>query len=127
MTQRLLTVFAAGITGLSMTACANNSAVQGGALGAGLGAAAGAIIGNNVGSGDAETGALIGAVVGGAAGAYAGCQRDGGCGYNQSNPYHSELYFDRSANRYYYVDTRTGDTYWQNGEPRTRANPNPRY
>lgn len=127
MTARLFSVAAAGLAGLSMTACANNSAVQGGAIGAGLGAATGAIIGNNVGSGDAETGALIGAIVGGAAGAYAGCQRDGGCGYEQNNPYHSELYFDRTAQRYYYVDTRTGDTYWRNGEPRTRANPGGRY
>ncbi|PWE18389.1 hypothetical protein DDZ18_01930 [Marinicauda salina] len=108
---------------LALTACANNSAVQGAALGGAAGAAAGAIIGNNVGSGDAETGALIGGAIGAAGGAYAGCQRDGGCGWGRNNPNHSELQWDAAAQRYYYTDLRTGDTYFQNGQPRTRYQP----
>lgn len=107
------------IAPLALTACASNQGVQGAAVGAGVGALAGAVIGNNVGSGDAETGALIGAVVGGAAGAYAGCQRSGGCGWNRSNPNHSELYYDRYSGRSWYEDYRDGSTWWENGEPRT--------
>lgn len=108
---------------LTLTACANNSAVQGAALGGAAGAVAGAIIGNNVGSGDAETGALIGGAIGAAGGAYAGCQRDGGCGWNRNNANQSELVYDQTSGRYYYTDLRTGDTYWQNGTPRTRYQP----
>ena len=106
---------------LALSACATNQGVQGAAVGAGVGAVAGAIIGNNTGSGNAETGALIGAGVGAAAGAVIGCQRPGGCGYNANNPNHSELVWDPYNQRYYYTDYRTGDTFWQNGEPRTRA------
>jgi uncharacterized protein YcfJ len=104
---------------VALTACASNQGVQGAAVGAGVGALAGAVIGNNTGSGDAQTGALIGAVVGGAAGAYAGCQRTGGCGWNQNNRNHSELYYDRYSGRYWYEDYRDGSTWWENGEPRT--------
>ncbi|MEQ8557541.1 MAG: hypothetical protein RIB03_04415 [Henriciella sp.] len=34
--------------------------------------------------------------------------------------YQSELYFDERAQRYFYIDERTGDSYWRNGEPRSR-------
>ncbi|MBL4544699.1 MAG: hypothetical protein JKP95_02310 [Oceanicaulis sp.] len=73
------------------------------------------------GSGNAETGALIGAGVGAAAGAAYGCTRPGGCGHNPNNPNHSELIYDQYSGRSYYTDYRTGDTFWANGEPRTRA------
>lgn len=116
-------IILASVSALALTACASNSAMQGAALGGAAGAAAGAIIGNNVGSGDAETGALIGGAVGAAAGAYAGCQRDGGCGWNRNNPRHSDLQWDPAQQRYYYTDMETGDTYWQNGTPRTRYRP----
>lgn len=106
---------------LTLTACATHQGVEGAAIGAGVGAVAGAIIGNNVGSGNAETGALIGAGLGAAAGAVVGCNRPGGCGYNANNPNHSELVYDQYSGRYYYTDYRTGDTFWQNGERRTRA------
>jgi len=106
---------------LTLTACATNQGVQGATVGAGVGAIAGAIIGNNVGSGNAETGALIGAGVGAATGAVVGCNRPGGCGYNANNPNHSELVYDQYSGRNYYTDYRTGATFWQNGEPRTRA------
>ncbi|TGY88865.1 hypothetical protein E5163_06930 [Marinicauda algicola] len=111
------------VSAAALAACANNSALQGAAIGGAAGAAAGAIIGNNVGSGDAETGALIGGAIGAAGGAYAGCQRDGGCGWSRNNPNQSELQWDPAAQRYYYTDLRTGDTYWQNGTPRTRYRP----
>ena len=114
---RLLVVSAAS---LSLAACANNSAVQGAAIGGTIGAVAGAVIGNNVGEGDADTGALVGGAIGAGVGAYAGCQRDGGCGWERNNPNHSDLVWDRTAQRYYYTDLETGDTYWQNGTPRTR-------
>lgn len=116
----MLRICLVSASALALTACANNSAVQGAAIGGAIGAAAGAVIGNNVGEGDADTGALIGGAVGAAAGAYAGCQRDGGCGWERNNPNHSELQWDSTSQRYYYTDLRTGDTYWQNGTPRTR-------
>lgn len=119
MTRKLLALAVAGP--LALTACATNQGVQGAAVGAGVGAAAGAIIGNNVGSGNAATGALIGAGVGAATGAVIGCQRPGGCGHNPNNANHSELTWDPYNERYYYTDFRTGDTFWSNGEPRTRG------
>lgn len=106
---------------LALSACATNQGVQGAAVGAGVGALAGAVIGNNTGSGNAETGALIGAGVGAAAGAVIGCQRPGGCGHSANNPNHSELYYDRYNDRYWFEDFRNCATYWQNGEPRTAA------
>ena len=119
MKKILITMIAAAP--LALSACATNQGVQGAGIGAGVGAVAGAVIGNNVGSGNAETGALIGAGVGAAAGAAYGCSRPGGCGHNANNPNHSELGYDQYSNRYYYTDYRTGATFWQNGEPRTRA------
>lgn len=106
---------------LMISACVTNQGVQGAAVGAGVGAVAGAVIGNNVGSGNAETGALIGAGVGAATGAVIGCNRPGGCGHNANNPNHSELTWDPYSQRYWYTDYRTGDTFWSNGEPRTRV------
>jgi len=106
---------------LALAACATNSGVQGAAIGAGAGALGGAIIGNNTGSGNATRGAVIGAAGGAVAGAVIGCNTGGGCGHSASNPNHSELYYDQYSGRYWYSDLRTGNTYWQNGEPRTRA------
>jgi hypothetical protein len=108
-------------TAIILAGCANNTALQGAGLGAAGGALAGGVIGNNVGSGDARTGALIGAAVGAAGGAVAGCMQDGGCGHNPNNANHSELQWDATAQRWYYTELRTGDTYWHNGTPRTRA------
>lgn len=119
MTKGLLAIMIAAP--LALTACATNQGVQGAGIGAGVGAVAGAIIGNNVGSGNAETGALIGAGIGAATGAVIGCNRPGGCGYSANNPNHSELIYDQYSGRSYYTDYRTGDTFWANGEPRTRA------
>ncbi len=102
-------------------ACATTPAVRGGATGAAIGAAGGAVIGNNVGSGNAATGAAIGAVGGAVVGAAIACQQQGGCQHNPNNPRHSQLYYDPTSGRYWYEDIQTGNTYWQNGEPRTRV------
>ena len=109
--------FAVSVLALGLTAC--GATTQGAITGGALGAAAGAIIGNNTGSGDAQTGAIIGGAVGAAAGGYAGCRSEGGCRWNESNSHHSELYLDRRANRYYYINDRDGCTYWRNGEYRS--------
>ncbi len=106
---------------LLMGACTSTGNIErGAATGAVLGGAAGAIIGNNVGSGDAETGAAIGAVVGGASGAYAGREADkrNNSSQYQTGPNGERLIYDTRSNRYYYVDGRSGRTYWANGEYR---------
>jgi phage tail tape-measure protein len=118
--MRTLLVLSIAAPALVLSACATNNSMRGAAGGAAAGGLAGAVIGNNVGSGDATTGAAIGALVGGAAGAYAGCREDGGCRWNSNNPNHSERHYDSRAGRYYYVDRRTGETYWENGEYRGR-------
>jgi len=89
------------------------------AVGAGLGGIAGAIIGNNTGSGDASTGAAIGALIGGAGGAYSGYIEDQRTGQWYRPNARSNLYWDSYSRRYYYVDSRTGCTYWQNGQRRS--------
>ncbi|GGG95937.1 MAG TPA: hypothetical protein DF715_15370 [Oceanicaulis sp.] len=120
MTRNIL--FAAVLSvPLLATACATTPAVRGGATGAAVGAAGGAVIGNNVGSGNTAAGAAIGAVGGAVVGAAIACQQQGGCSHNPNNPRHSQLYYDQHNNRYWYEDRQTGNTYWQNGEPRTRA------
>lgn len=116
-----LLIAAAGLATLvGLGACTSSGNTERGALtGALLGGAAGAIIGNNTGSGDAGTGAAIGAAVGAAGGAVVGHEQDknqqqaGGYGPNGE-----PLMYDNRANRYYYVDRRSGRTYWANGEYR---------
>lgn len=109
-----------------LAACTSTGNIERNAAGgAALGAVAGAIIGNNVGDGDAETGAAIGAVVGGAAGAARGRQQDQAQGGTTRRQYGQDRrdrqFYDERAQRYYTVDPRTGDTYWENGQLRTRA------
>ncbi len=104
--------------GLAATACTQSGNTERGALtGAILGGAAGAIIGNNTGSGDAGQGAVIGAGAGAIAGGVAGASSDNN---NRTNvgPNGEALVYDRYADRYYYVDRRSGRTYWSNGEYR---------
>ena len=120
------------VSGLALAGCATDSTAGGAATGAAVGALAGAIIGNNTGSGDAGDGALVGGLIGGIAGAaYGNCREGGGCGGPGGRgqqaggaQQNSDMLYDSQARRYYYVDRQTGDTYWQNGEVRTRA---PRY
>lgn len=85
-------------------------------IGGAVGAVAGGVIGNNVGDGNTTTGALIGAGIGAAAGAARGCRRDNVCPWDQSSNDHSQLQYDRSAQRYFYYNEGNGCTYWRNGE-----------
>jgi phage tail tape-measure protein len=118
-----------GVAGLTLAACTSTGNVERNAAGgAALGALAGAVIGNNVGEGDAQTGALAGAAIGGAAGAYRGYRQDQdaeeGPGFADDQNYAANReqprYYDRGADRYYYVDPRTSRTYWENGAYRNK-------
>jgi hypothetical protein len=62
---------------------------------------------------------VIGGVLGGATGAVYGCSRDRVCPWSDNNPNQSQLYYDSRANRRYFVDSQTGDTYWESGEFRS--------
>jgi len=111
------------ISALLLTACASNGApgkydttTQDAAIGAAVGAAAGAVL---AGDGSRTQGAVVGGVLGGVAGAAYGCSRDRVCPWSDNNPTQSQLYYDNRANRRYYVDTQTGDTYWESGEFRS--------
>ena len=115
---------------LALAACTSTGNIERNAgAGAAIGGVVGAAIGNNVGDGDAKTGAAIGAVLGGAAGAARGANQDregeirgiDRRQYGYEAPAQAERYYDRQADRYYTVDPRTGDTYWTNGEVRSRG------
>ncbi|MBB4658661.1 YMGG-like glycine zipper-containing protein [Parvularcula dongshanensis] len=121
--MKTLPTLALSVAALSLGACTSTGNTERNAAGgAALGAAAGAVIGNNVGDGDAGRGAAIGAAVGGVAGAVRGQSQDraqeregyGGVAQNRQ-------YYDEVAGRYYTVDPRTGDTYWENGQLRSRG------
>ncbi|MDP3738667.1 MAG: glycine zipper domain-containing protein [Hyphomonadaceae bacterium] len=107
----------------ALGACTQTGNTERGAVaGALLGGAAGAIIGNNTGSGDAGQGAAIGAAVGAVGGGVAGSQQDRtqeagrASGQYATGPNGEALVYDRQYERYYYVDRRSGRTYWANGE-----------
>lgn len=118
MTRKTLLAAIAAVP-LITAACATTPAVRGGATGAAVGGVGGAVIGNQVGR--PGTGAAIGAVGGAAVGAAIACQQQGGCQHNPNSGRHSALQYDQHTGRYWYTDLQTGNTYWQNGEPRTRA------
>ena len=120
--MRTLSIATATVTFMALSACTTTGNVERNAtIGALGGAVAGAIIGNNTGSGDAKTGATIGAVVGGAGGAYSGTQKDRAMGEptrTRVNANGQDLIFEQSTGRYYFIDTRTGKSYYQNGQLR---------
>ena len=125
MTAKTLTLSAAALV---LAACTSTGNIERNAgAGAAIGGVVGAAVGNNVGDGDAKTGAAIGAVLGGAAGAARGANQDREQeirGYGDRTyqaPAQSQRYYDQRADRYYTVDPRTGDTYWTNGELRSRG------
>jgi uncharacterized protein YcfJ len=108
---------------LGAVACTSSGNTERGALGGALlGGAAGAIIGNNTGSGDAGQGAAIGAATGAIAGGAVGASKDRDdnryADRDRYGPNGEEMIYDRRADRYYYVDRRSGRTYWANGEYR---------
>ena len=137
MPSKTLTLpLAATMACAALAACTSTGAIErNSAGGAAIGAVVGGAIGNNVGDGDAKTGAAIGAVLGGAAGAARGANQDrereiqgirgsqgyGDRDYGYSAPADARRYYDERADRYYTVDPRTGDTYWTNGELRSRG------
>jgi hypothetical protein len=121
MTMKLALATTAAALALGAVACTQTGNTERGAVtGALLGGAAGAIIGNNTGSGDAGQGAAIGAATGAIAGGVAGAQsdRNNPPGAYQTGPNGEQLIYDREYNRYYYVDRRSGRTYWENGQYR---------
>lgn len=102
---------------LLISACTESgTAERHGLYGAAAGAAAGAVAGQVI-SGRPGVGAAIGAGVGAAAGAAHGCGKAHDC-FGRARD-HDDRRFDRRADRYYYVDPETGDTYWENGEFRS--------
>lgn len=112
-----IAIAATSAAALVAAGCQNLSPAQrNAAIGTGVGAAAGAAV-----AGDETTGALVGGALGAAVGAYTGCRQQGGCYVGGDRVASTDdRYYDQSAGRYYYVDERTGNTYWANGEVRTR-------
>ena len=118
MTTLIMRSSAAALASVMLLgACASNgqynNTTRDAAIGGAVGAAAGAVI---AGEGNRTEGAVIGGVLGAAAGAAFGCTRDKVCPWSAKNPNHSQLYYDQQAGRNYFVDTQTGDTYWESGE-----------
>ncbi len=107
-------------TALMIGACESNGQYRGtardAAIGGAVGAAGGAII---AGDGNRTQGAVIGGALGAAAGALYGCNRDRVCPWDSRNPNHSQLYTDNRTGQRYFVDTTTGDTYWEDGRFRS--------
>ncbi|MEX6633659.1 YMGG-like glycine zipper-containing protein [Hyphococcus lacteus] len=112
-----LLISAAASSLMMVSACTSSgTAERNAAYGAAAGAAAGAVAGEVI-AGKPGQGAAIGAGVGAVGGAIAGCSRADDCfGRARDN---GERRYDNYADRYYYVDPRTGDTWWQNGEFRS--------
>lgn len=95
-----------------------NTTAKDAAIAGAVGAAAGAVI---AGEGNRAKGAVIGGAIGAAAGAAYGCSRDNICPWSDRNPNQSQLYYDSVAQRRYFIDKKTGDTFWESGEFRAPA------
>jgi hypothetical protein len=109
--RKFLILAAAGSIGLSActaSGTAERNAVYGAGAGAATGAAAGAII-----SGQPGKGAAVGAIIGAIAGAGIGCAQAKDC-FGRARDGGDKRY-DSYAQRNYYVDKQTGDTYWEDG------------
>ncbi|MFN7054210.1 hypothetical protein [Hyphomonas sp.] len=105
---------------LVFAACESTGQYQGTTRDATIGGAAGAIGGAVLaGDGNRTQGAVIGGALGAAAGALYGCTRDQVCPWNSNNPNHSQLYADPQTGQRYFIDTTTGDTYWEDGRFRS--------
>jgi hypothetical protein len=114
--MKTIAMAALAATSLAAAGCQNTPPSQ---RNAGIGAAAGAALGAAV-SDDDTTGALAGAAIGAAAGYYTGCRQEGGC-FIGGEQVADERKYDSAADRYYFVDRRTGNTYWANGDLRTEG------
>ncbi len=108
---------------MALAACESTGQYQGtardAAVGGAIGAAGGAIL---AGDGNRTQGAVIGGALGAAAGGVYGCSRDRVCPWSNDNPNQSQLYTDNRTGQRYFVDTATGDTYWENGQFRAPGN-----
>jgi hypothetical protein len=105
---------------LMMASCANQG-LSPAQRNAGIGTAAGAAVGAAVAE-DETTGAVIGGLAGAAIGAYTGCRQQGGC-FVGGREVEAERQYDRTEDRYYFYDQASGNTYYANGDLRTRGNP----
>lgn len=118
--MKALSIPVIALAGLALAACESNGQYQGtardAAVGGAVGAAAGAVL---AGDGSRTQGAVIGGALGAAAGGVYGCSRDRVCPWNRDNPNQSQLYTDPQTGQRYFIDTATGDTYWENGQFRS--------
>jgi len=113
--MKTLVYVSAAASALMLTACQNASPAQrNAAIGTAVGAAAGAAV-----AGDETTGALVGGALGAGVGYYTGCRQQGGC-FVGGEEVNANRQYDARADRYFFVDPQTGDTYWANGDIRTR-------
>ena len=106
------------ISGLMLVSACTSSgtAERNAAYGAAAGAAAGAVAGEVI-AGRPGRGAAYGAAIGAVGGAIVGCERSNECWNRARN--NGDSHYDDYARRSYYVDPRTGDTWWENGEFRS--------
>jgi hypothetical protein len=109
---------AAAASGLLVTGACTESrtAEKHAGIGAVAGAATGAVVGEVV-AGKPGVGAGIGAVAGALGGAVVGCAKAEDCFKRARDS--GDRRYDSRADRYYYVDPETGDTYWENGQFRS--------
>lgn len=108
--MRISGTLIAAVSALALSACTNMTPSEQGALsGAALGGVAGAVLGD-------DEAALAGAAVGGAAGWYLGCREEGRCGAVENRRQH----YDQRTGRYYFQDPRSGQYFYENGEPYRR-------
>ena len=120
--MKMLLVSVASTTLLIGACTSSGTAERNAAYGAVAGAAAGAVAGEVI-AGKPGKGALIGAGVGAVGGAVVGCARADDCfGRARDN---GKRRYDDYADRYYYTDPQTGDTWWENGEFRSYGNGRP--
>lgn len=92
---------------LAVAGCTNmTQSEQGAVTGAVIGGAAGAIFGD-------DEAALAGAAVGAAGGWYLGCRQEGRCGNVDNRRQH----YDQRTGRYYFQDPRSGQYFYENGQP----------
>ncbi len=99
---------------VALSACtASRTAEKNALYGAAAGAAAGAVAGEVI-AGSPGKGAIYGAAAGAVGGAVVGCARADDCFGRARDG--NDRHYDNYAKRYYYVDPKTGDTWWENGD-----------
>lgn len=103
---------------LMVASCAN-SQLNPAQRNAAIGTAAGAAIGSQV-TDDETTGAVVGGLIGGAVGAYTGCRQQGGC-YVGGREVNTDRQYDEATDRSYFYDPASGNTYYANGDLRSRG------